>query len=96
LKLHFAELDIRTNSEGDANVTSLSSSKANAQKAKFKEVVEIYNAIPLDNKFALTTWGLRDNESWLLDFWGVPDWPLMFDENYNKKPAYDGFIEGLE
>jgi endo-1,4-beta-xylanase len=95
-KLHFSELDIRTNPEKNANVTSLSTDRANSQKAKFKEVVEIYNAIPLDNKFALTTWGLRDNESWLLDFWGVPDWPLMFDENYNKKPAYDGFIEALE
>lgn len=96
LKLHFSELDIRTNPEGDANVSSLSNEKANQQKAKFKEVVQIYNAIPLDNKFALTVWGLRDNESWLLDFWGVPDWPLMFDENYNKKQAYQGFIEGLE
>ena len=95
LKLHFSELDIRTNPEGDSNVTSLSSDRANSQKAKFKEVVEIYNSIPLDNKFALTTWGLRDNESWLLDFWGVPDWPLMFDENYNKKQAYQGFLEGL-
>lgn len=95
-KLHFAELDIRTNPEGNGSVTSLSNDRANSQKAKFKEVVQIYNSIPLDNKFALTVWGLRDNESWLLDFWGVPDWPLMFDENYNKKPAYDGFIEGLE
>ena len=96
LKLHFAELDIRTNPEEDKNVTSLSDSKANSQKAKFKEVVEIYNAIPLENKFALTVWGLRDNESWLQDFWKVPDWPLLFDENYNKKPAYDGFLEGLK
>ncbi|AUP77897.1 endo-1,4-beta-xylanase [Flavivirga eckloniae] len=96
LKLHFAELDIRTNPEGDSSVSSLSSDKANSQKAKFKEVVEIYNAIPLDNKFALTVWGLRDNESWLIDFWGVPDWPLLYDENYNRKPAYDGFIEALQ
>ncbi|SFD10505.1 endo-1,4-beta-xylanase [Algibacter pectinivorans] len=96
LKLHFAELDIRTNPEKDANVSELSATKASAQKDKFKEVVKIYNAIPLDNKFALTTWGVRDNESWLLDFWGVPDWPLMFDENYNKKAAYEGFLEGLE
>jgi len=96
LKLHFSELDIRTNPEGDTNVTSLSNDRANLQKAKFKEVVAIYNAIPLDNKFALTTWGLRDNESWLIDFWGVPDWPLMYDENYNKKQAYQGFLEGLQ
>ncbi len=96
LKLHFAELDIRANPEEDTSLTSLSSDRANAQKDKFKEVVQIYNAIPLDNKFALTVWGVRDNESWLLDFWGVPEWPLMFDEDYNKKPAYAGFLEGLE
>jgi len=96
LKLHFSELDIRTNPEQDANVTSLSSTKAIQQQAKYKEVVQIYNSIPLDNKFALTVWGLRDNESWLLDFWGVPDWPLLFDEDYNKKRAYKGFLEGLK
>ncbi len=95
-KLHFSELDIRTNPEGNASLTSLSTDRANSQKAKFKEVVQIYNSIPLANKFALTVWGLRDNESWLIDFWGVPDWPLMFNANYNKKPAYDGFIEALQ
>ena len=93
-KLHFSELDIRANPNND--LTSLTSVRADLQAAKFKEVVKIYNSIPLENKFALTTWGLRDNESWLLDFWGVPDWPLMFDENYNKKPAYYGFLEGLQ
>lgn len=95
LLLHFSELDIRTNPEGDENVSALSSAKSQAQKDKYEEVVEIYNSIPQENKFALTVWGLRDNESWLLDFWGVPDWPLLFDEGYNKKPAYDGFLEGL-
>jgi len=96
LKLHFSELDIRTNPEQDANLTSLSSTKANLQQVKYKEVVQIYNSIPLDNKFALTVWGLRDNESWLLNFLGVPDWPLLFDEDYNKKRAYQGFLEGLQ
>ena len=92
--LHFAELDIRANPNNDQTI--LTSQRADEQKAKFKEVVEIYNAIPLDNKFALTTWGLRDSESWLINFWGHIDWPLMFDDNYDKKPAYFGFLEGLE
>jgi endo-1,4-beta-xylanase len=96
LKLHFSELDIRTNTEQDATLTSLSSAKATQQQAKYKEVVQIYNSIPLDNKFALTVWGLRDNESWLLNFWGVSDWPLLFDKDYNKKRAYQGFLEGLQ
>ena len=96
LKLHFSELDIRTNPEGDSNVTFLSFTKAQQQKDKFEEVVNIYNSIPLDNKYALTLWGLRDSESWLLDFWGVPDWPLLFDDSYNQKPAYQGFLDGLQ
>ena len=94
LKLHFSELDIRANPNGDQ--TALTGSRADAQKAKYKEVVKIYNSIPLDNKYALTVWGLKDNESWLIDYWGHTDWPLLFDDDYNKKPAYDGFIEGLE
>ncbi|OWW25485.1 hypothetical protein B4Q04_07655 [Zobellia sp. OII3] len=95
LKLHFSELDIRTNLENDKNLSSLSAEKAARQKAKFKEVVNIYNAVPPENKFGITVWGLRDNESWLVDFYGVPEWPLLFDGNYNKKQAYDGFLEGL-
>ena len=94
LKLHFAELDIRANPNND--LTSLTLERAEAQRAKYKEVVKIYNSIPLENKFALTVWGVRDNESWLIDFWGHTDWPLMFNDDYSKKPAYDGFLEGLE
>ncbi|MCK8521771.1 endo-1,4-beta-xylanase [Aquimarina sp. D1M17] len=96
LLMHFAELDIRANPEGDTNVSALSSQRAIAQSDKFKEVAEIYDAIPQANKFALTIWGIKDDESWLLDFWGVPDWPLLFDASFNPKEARQGFLEGLQ
>ncbi len=95
LLMHFSELDIRANPDNDLT-TALTDSRAIEQQAKYKEVVEIYNAIPQDSKFALTVWGLRDNESWLLDFWGNPDWPLLYDSAFNTKKAHDGFLEGLE
>ncbi|MBJ7880680.1 endo-1,4-beta-xylanase [Gelidibacter salicanalis] len=94
LKLHFAELDIRANPDND--LTSLSNERAEAQRAKYTEVVSIYNSIPLENKFAITVWGVRDNESWLIDFWGNPDWPLLYDANYAKKASYYGYLEGLQ
>ncbi|MDO7173746.1 endo-1,4-beta-xylanase [Mariniflexile sp. AS56] len=93
-KLHFSELDIRANPNNDQ--TTLTTARADLQAAKFKEVVKIYNSIPLANKFALTTWGVRDNESWLIAFWKHIDWPLMFNEDYSKKPAYNAFLEGLK
>ncbi|WP_282086279.1 endo-1,4-beta-xylanase [Aquimarina algiphila] len=96
LLMHFAELDIRTNPEENSSVTALSSERALLQKDKYKELAEIYTDIPTANKFAFTVWGLKDNESWLLDFWGVPDFPLLFDSNFDPKPAYQGVIEGFQ
>ncbi len=96
LLVHFSEIDIRTNPEGNNSVSSLSDSKAAAQQAKYREVVEIFNDIPVENQYALTVWGVKDNESWLINFWGVPDWPLLYDADYNRKKSYLGFLEGLE
>ncbi len=94
LLLHFSELDIRANPNN--NISSLSEERAELQKAKYKEVTEVYNSIPDQSKFALTIWGMRDNESWLLDFWGHIDWPLLYDEQFNIKKAHTGILEGLE
>ncbi len=93
LKVHFAELDIRANP--DNNMSELTSVRALAQKEKYKEVAAIYNSLPASNKYALTIWGLKDDESWLLDFYGHQDWPLLFDMHFNKKDAYYGVLEGL-
>lgn len=94
LKMHFAELDVRANPNND--ITSLTTTRAREQQNKVREVVEIYDAIPDANKFALTVWGIRDNETWLIDFWGQPDWPLLYDDDFNEKKAYEGFLEGLD
>jgi len=93
LKLHFAELDVRANPNND--LTSLTNARSLELKDKYKEIAEIYTAIPTENKYALTIWGLRDNESWLLNFWGHIDWPLLYDADFNEKDAYYGFLEGL-
>ena len=94
LLLHFSELDVRANPNN--NLTSLTESRSIGQQAKVREVVEVYNGIPAANKFTLTIWGLKDNESWLIDFWGHIDWPLFYDDQFNIKKAHTGFLEGLE
>ncbi len=93
LRVHFSEVDIRVNPEGD--VTSLTSARSAAQEARMKELVEVFQTIPPDLQFGITFWGLRDSDSWLIDFWGNPEWPLLFTDGYQYKLAHRGFIEGL-
>ncbi|PWJ41909.1 endo-1,4-beta-xylanase [Sediminitomix flava] len=92
--LHYSELDVKVNPDND--ISELTEERAFAQKDKVTEVVEIYNAIPEGSKFALTIWGLRDNESWIPNQQGHADWALFYDEDFNIKKAHTGFLEGLE
>lgn len=94
LLMHFSELDIQANP--DNNMTALTPERAIEQKNKYKEVVKIFNAIPKANQYAITVWGLRDSESWLISFWGHADWPLMYNDDYSAKKAHTGFLEGLK
>ncbi|WP_282056418.1 endo-1,4-beta-xylanase [Maribacter luteus] len=98
LKVHISELDIQVNQNND--ITYLTAERALAQKEKYKEIVKIYNALPEANKYALTVWGFKDNESWIpystdLNHPGN-DWPLLYNDKFEIKSAHTGFLEGLE
>lgn len=94
LLIHFSELDMTVNIYKD--LTSLTTERSNAQKAKYKEIAVLYKTIPAAQRFGISIWGLRDNESWLLSFHNNSnEWPLLFDANYGYKAAYTGFLEGL-
>lgn len=94
LLIHFSELDIRTNPDG--RLTEFTDEAIFAQRNKVSQVTRIYNSIPKDLKYALTLWGLKDDDSWITPRFGFIDWPLLFDESFSKKEAYFGFIEGLQ
>ncbi|MFV9552311.1 endo-1,4-beta-xylanase [Algibacter sp. PT7-4] len=98
LKIHVSELDIQVNQNND--ITYLTEERALAQKEKYKEIVKIYNALPTANKYALTVWGFKDNESWIpystdLNHPGN-DWPLLYNDKFELKKAHTGFLEGLD
>lgn len=95
LLMHISELDMVMNS-GKVDGFIFSNSSAQEQSNIYKGIVEMYNDLPESQKFAITTWGVTDKYTWLTDFWHPRVYPLLLDENYNKKPAYQGFLEGLE
>jgi endo-1,4-beta-xylanase len=95
LLLHISELDVRVNqNKSDSYV--FSDSEQQNQSDTYKSIVEMFETLPLAQKFAITTWGLTDKYSWLLSWWHPKEYPLLFDENYNKKKAYNGFLSGLK
>lgn len=95
LLIHFSELDMTVNL--NKALTTLTQERAATQKAKYKEIAILYKTIPAAQRYGITFWGLRDNDSWLLNFYNNPnEWPLLFDSNYGYKTAYTGFSEGLQ
>ncbi|ANQ52235.1 endo-1,4-beta-xylanase [Flammeovirga sp. MY04] len=92
--MHFSELDVKINPDNDLSAPT--EEREFAQKDKVREVVEVYNAIPESSKFALTIWGLRDDESWIPSHQGHDDWPLLYDKDFTIKKAHTGFLEGLQ
>ena len=98
LKIHISELDIQVNQFND--ISTFTNERRLAQKDKYKEIVKIYNTLPAANKYALTVWGMKDNESWIpysteLNHVGN-DWPLLYDANFAIKSSHTGFLEGLD
>ncbi len=94
LLVHFSELDVKVNSKG--KLKEFTVDKMQEQAKKVYEVVGIYNSIPKAYSYALTIWGLKDDDSWITPTYGFPDWPLLFDSDFGKKKAYSAFLQALE
>ena len=93
--IHFSELDMTVNKS--RTLKSLSYQRALAQEERYRQVVELFNNIPPEKRFGITLWGMRDTDSWLLNFHDNPnEYPLLFDASYNYKIAHRGFFEGLQ
>jgi endo-1,4-beta-xylanase len=94
LKVYISELDVSVRYQ-KPNLFDLDLFLANEQGDKIKAIVEAYmDNVPKDQQYGITTWGVGDGDS----FWNVRagddryDYPLLFDVNYNPKPAYRGFL----
>jgi endo-1,4-beta-xylanase len=95
LLVRISELDITMNSAKTSSFTPTADQLA-SQAALYKYVVQSYlKNVPKAQRFGITVWGVTDNESWL-NLPSVPDYPLLFNSNLTKKPAYYGFLEGIK
>jgi endo-1,4-beta-xylanase len=90
LPIHVSELDISTRRSVlpfQDNATLLQ-----AQARVAAEVAEAFMALPMQQRYAFTVWGVRDKDSWLRrapNAGDGTDQPLLLDDQGDPKPAFD-------
>ena len=91
--LHYSEVDISINRDGGS--VDLTENKLQNQAERMRFLVETFHRIPKAQRFGITVWGVSDSDSWIPGFFGREDYPLLYDGEYQPKPMYCGFREGL-
>ncbi|MFL5808896.1 MAG: endo-1,4-beta-xylanase [Flavisolibacter sp.] len=96
LKVRVSELDIRMNPNNQAGFTP-SAQNLSDQADMYKYVAQSFiKNVPAAQRYDITVWGVADNDSWIVTVLHREDFPLLFDANYKKKPAYAGLLLGLK
>jgi len=85
LELQITELDVRLNDSSDASLA--------AQAKLYGEITTLCVQQPACK--ALQTWGFTDKHSWIPGFYKGQGWGLLWDEKYQKKPAYRAVYDAL-
>ena len=85
LKCQLTEIDITTNGTSQNEYDKQST----AYKTLVKKVLENNDSKETDIN-AVILWGVTDNLSWKRN-----QYPLLFTDEYEKKPAYTGFLQAL-
>lgn len=85
-KVHLSEVDISVNPEG--NEIEPSAQLFNEQASLLGRIVIYYRQLPQNQQYGITFWGISDNYSWIRGYYNRMDYPLLFDDNYQLKPAY--------
>ncbi|HWB28399.1 MAG TPA: endo-1,4-beta-xylanase [Chitinophagaceae bacterium] len=96
LLIHISELDISTNQNNQPNFL-YSDDVQQKQADLFAFVVQQYKLlVPEKQQYGITLWDLGDGDSWIRGTYKRMDWPLLFDEKYDRKPVYNSFQKALQ
>ena len=103
LLIHVSELDISFNPHDDTRgggvqaVAAMTPELLERQADQYEAVARIYRrAVPAAQRYGITFWDFTDRDSWIDGFFGVEDWPTVYDDDLERKPAWAGFRRGLE
>lgn len=86
LEVHVTEMDVRTYRFFPEWLLGSREDPQRAQVRIYREAMEVVLGDPAVRLFV--TWGVTDRYSWIPGDTGHPDAPLLFDADYQPKPAY--------
>ncbi|MHA8100716.1 endo-1,4-beta-xylanase [Aquirufa nivalisilvae] len=96
LSIHFSEVDVAVNPKNNPDFV-LDSIVLKAQSDKFQLLFTSFANIPASQQYGITFWNVGDKDSWLRGYFKRPkEYPLLFDEAYQRKGAYWELIEGIK
>jgi endo-1,4-beta-xylanase len=88
LEVHITEMDVKIqNLEGDHE------SRFVRQAEVYKDIAKV--CMEAQSCTAFVLWGFSDAHSWIPGFTGHDDDPLIFDREFQPKPAYHALMEAL-
>ena len=103
LKIHLSEVDIIFNTHNDSRgggvqrYNELTEEMKKAQYQKYYDLVNMYSQIvPKDQQYGITFWGFNDRDTWIRRFFKMTDWPCIYDDDLEPKPAFFGFLDALK
>lgn len=97
LKIKITELDVKVNSLKSASYT-LTDVDAEFQGAMYKYIIDTYlKVVPKEQQYGITFWGVSDANSWLNEVEkNIYYHPLLWDDEFQRKPAYDAVVLSFE
>ena len=99
LPIHVSELDASMYRDGGRRPDTRSRPERRAQQvARVGELSEAFFALPEAQRYAFTTWGLRDTDSWLLRAEGKnlrDDSPVLLNAEGRANPAYGAVVRAV-
>lgn len=95
LLVHISELEISVKHKMPSSFT-LTDELARQQAEKYRMVFEAFASIPKKQQFGITTWNLGDKDAFRNSKIDNHDHPMMFDRNYQPKPAFKAVVEAMK
>jgi endo-1,4-beta-xylanase len=91
LQIKISELDVIIEPNG-IDSTQGSSTTLGYQAAMYQYIVNSYmNNVPAAQRYGITFWGVDDPDSWK-----ASGFPVLWDKNFAKKPAYSAVLQALK